>query len=48
MTNRSLCRPLRYERQIMSGWASVGQTREESEETMTKLMHSEECPGTGS
>jgi hypothetical protein len=28
----------------MTGWASMGQTREESEETMTKLMQSEGVP----
>jgi transcriptional regulator with XRE-family HTH domain len=35
---------LGYDGRIMSGWASMGQTREESEETMTKLMQSEGVP----
>jgi hypothetical protein len=28
----------------MSGWASMGQTREESEKTMAKLIESERLP----
>jgi transcriptional regulator with XRE-family HTH domain len=35
---------LGYDGRIMTGWASMGQTREESEETMTKLMQSEGVP----
>jgi transcriptional regulator with XRE-family HTH domain len=35
---------LGYDGRIMSGWASMGQTREESEETMIKLMQSEGVP----
>jgi transcriptional regulator with XRE-family HTH domain len=35
---------LGYDGRIMSGWASMGQTREESEETMAKLMQSEGVP----
>jgi transcriptional regulator with XRE-family HTH domain len=35
---------LGYDGRIMTGWASMGRTREESEETMTKLMQSEGVP----
>jgi transcriptional regulator with XRE-family HTH domain len=35
---------LGYDGRIMTGWASMGQTREESEETMTRLMQSEGVP----
>jgi hypothetical protein len=30
-----------YDGQIMSGWASMGQTREESKKTMARLIESE-------
>jgi hypothetical protein len=33
-----------YDDRIMSGWASIGQTREESEKTMAKLIESEGLP----
>ena len=32
---------LGFDGRIMSGWASMGQTREESEKTMTSLIQSE-------
>jgi len=32
---------LGFDGRIMSGWASMGQTREESEKTMTSLIESE-------
>ena len=32
---------LGFDGRIMSGWASIGQTREESEKTMTSLIDSE-------
>ena len=35
---------LGYNGRIMTGWASMGQTQEESEETMTKLMQSQGVP----
>jgi transcriptional regulator with XRE-family HTH domain len=35
---------LGYDGRIMTGWASMGQTREESEETMARLTHSEGVP----
>ena len=35
---------LGYDGRIMSGWASMGQTREESEKTMAKLIESEGLP----
>jgi transcriptional regulator with XRE-family HTH domain len=35
---------LGYDGRIMTGWASMGQTQEESEETMTKLMQSQGVP----
>jgi hypothetical protein len=35
---------LGYDDRIMSGWASMGQTREESEKTMAKLIESEGLP----
>ena len=33
-----------YDGQIMSGWASMGQTREESKKTMARLIESEGLP----
>jgi hypothetical protein len=35
---------LGYDGRIMSGWASMGQTREESEKTMAGLIESEGVP----
>lgn len=35
---------LGYDGRIMSGWASMGQTREESEKTMARLIESEGLP----
>ena len=35
---------LGYDGRIMSGWASMGQTREESEKTMASLISSEGVP----
>ncbi len=35
---------LGYDGRIMTGWASMGQTREESEETMARLRQSEGVP----
>ncbi len=35
---------LGYDGRIMTGWASMGQSREESESTMTRLTHSEGAP----
>ena len=35
---------LGHDGRIMSGWASMGQTREESEKTMAKLIESEGLP----
>jgi transcriptional regulator with XRE-family HTH domain len=35
---------LGYDGRIMTGWASMGQTREESEDTMARLMQSEGVP----
>jgi hypothetical protein len=35
---------LGYDGRIMSGWASMGQTREESEKTMARLIESEGVP----
>jgi hypothetical protein len=34
-------RRLGFDGRIMSGWASIGQTSEESEKTMTSLIESE-------
>jgi len=33
-----------YDGQIMSGWASMGQTREESRKAMARLIESEGLP----
>jgi hypothetical protein len=35
---------LGYDGRIMSGWATMGQTREESEKTMASLISSEGVP----
>jgi hypothetical protein len=35
---------LGYDGRIMTGWASMGQTEEESEATMRKLISSEGVP----
>jgi hypothetical protein len=35
---------LGYDGRIMSGWASMGETREESEKTMAQLIESEGLP----
>ena len=35
---------LGYDGRIMNGWASMGQTREESEKTMAGLIDSEGVP----
>jgi hypothetical protein len=35
---------LGYDGRIMSGWASMGQTREEAEKTMASLISSEGIP----
>ena len=36
-----------YDGQIMSGWASMGQTREESKKTVARLIESEGLPSDG-
>ena len=36
-----------YDGQIMRGWASMGQTREESKKTVARLIESEELPSDG-
>ena len=36
-----------HDGQIMSGWASMGQTREESKKTVARLIESEGLPSDG-